>query len=80
MRIPVEDQRIAAQKAKVNYKVPVYGYEYVEVQEGCDPCCGCEIDIHDEINLNGWGDYRPVKNDDKKEEKLDFKDVMNAFN
>lgn len=66
----------------MNYKVPVYGYEYVEVQEeGCDPCCGCEIDIYDEINLNGWGDYRPVKKDDKNEDqKLDFKDVMNVFN
>lgn len=53
-------------KANVNYKVPVYGYEYVEVQEeGCDPCCGCEIDILDEINLNGWGDYRPVKKDEQ---------------
>ena len=50
-------------------------------EEGCDPCCGCEIDIYDEINLNGWGDYRPVKKDkEDKKEKLDFNDVMNAFN
>lgn len=50
-------------------------------EEGCNPCCGCEIDIYDEINLNGWGDYRPVKKDkEHKKEKLDFNDVMNAFN
>lgn len=82
LRIPVEDQRFRATPAKVNYKIPVYGYEYVDVQEeGCDPCCGCEIDIYDEINLNGWGNYRPVKKDEEEhKEKLDFKDVMNAFN
>lgn len=82
LRIPVEDQRLHAQRANVNYKVPVYGYEYVEVQEeGCDPCCGCAIDVYDEINLNGWGDYRPVKKDDNKEgEKYDIQDVLQAFN
>lgn len=62
LNIPVEDQKLAAYPAKVNYKIPSYGYEYVEVQEeGCDPCCGCAIDVYDEVNLNGWGDYRPVK-------------------
>lgn len=81
LRIPVEDQRFRARAAKVNYKVPVYGYEYVDVQEqGCDPCCGCEIDIHDEINLNGWGDYRPVKKDEVEEDQIEFKDVMKVFN
>lgn len=30
--------------------------------------------------MNGWGDYRPVKKDEKHEEKLEFKDVMKVFN
>jgi len=45
----------------VKYRIPVYNYEYVDVdQKGCDPCCGCGIDVLDEVNLNGWGDYRPL--------------------
>lgn len=31
LRIPVEDLRLVAQPAKVGYKIPVYGYEYVDV-------------------------------------------------
>lgn len=31
LKIPVEDQRLVATPAKVAYKIPVYGYEYVDV-------------------------------------------------
>ncbi len=81
LKIPVEDQRLVATPAKVAYKIPVYGYEYVDVQqEGCDPCCGCAIDVVDEINMNGWGDYRPVKKQEDKNNNFEFSDVARAFN
>lgn len=34
----------------------------------------------DEINLNGWGDYRPVKKPETKNENYEFQDVLEAFN
>lgn len=59
----------------------MYGYEYVDVEDkGCEPCCGCAIDIYDETNLNGWGDYRPLKKPEKQQNDYEIKDVLNAFN
>lgn len=81
MRIPVEDQRLIATKANVEYSIPVYGYEYVDEEEKCDPCCGCDtsIDIYNETNLYGWGDYVPLPVKENKP-KFEMKDVLKAFN
>lgn len=31
LKIPIEDLKLRATPAKVGYKIPVYGYEYVDV-------------------------------------------------
>ena len=69
-----------ATKADVEYDIPVYGYEYVDEKEECNPCCGCDtsIDIHDETNLFGWGDYLPLPVE--KKYNYEMKDVLKALN
>lgn len=34
----------------------------------------------DNINLHGWGDYKPVKKEERNEKPIDFQDVVQAFN
>lgn len=78
--IPVEKQHLVAANAPVKYDVPVYGYEYVDAEQECNPCCGCNdtVDVYSETNLYGWGNYKPLPVKENKVHKFD--DVLNALN